>query len=64
MRPVLAKPLAMDPHMAELALGDPERMLDLGPYLCNEPIDLSIDFIQLYAPSSLTHDNQKTCPLN
>lgn len=57
MRPVLAKQLAMDPYTTELALWDPQRMLNLGPDLCNEQIVLSIDFIQLYALWSLAHDN-------
>ena len=42
--------------MAELALEDPERMLNLGPHLRDDPIDLLVELIQFTALGSLAHD--------
>lgn len=52
MRPVLSKPRVAGLHVAELALEDSERMLDLGPHLRDDPVDLFVDLIQLTPPSS------------
>jgi len=56
MRPVLRQPAVAGFHMAELALEDPEWMLDLSPHLRDDPVDLFVELIQLTALGGLAHD--------
>lgn len=51
--PVLGGAQVAGFHLAELALEDPERMLELGPYLRDDPVDLLIQFTTL---GCLAHD--------
>lgn len=46
MRPVLGQPTVARLRVAELALEDPERVLNLGPDLCDDPVDLHVERIQ------------------
>lgn len=55
MRPVLRQTLVAGFNVVELALEDPERMLDLGPSLRDDPVDLFVDLIQLIALGCLAH---------
>lgn len=56
MRPVLRQTPVAGFHMAELALEDPEWVLDLGPYLRDDLVDLVVELIQLPALGGLAHD--------
>lgn len=56
MRPVLGKAPVAGFNMAELALEDPERMLNLGPHLRDDPIDLFVELVQLATLGGFAHD--------
>ena len=56
MRPVLRQAPVAGFDMAELALEDPERMLNLSPYLRDDAVDLLVDLIQLTTLGGLAHD--------
>ena len=60
MRPVLGEALVTSFHMADLALDDSQRMLNLGPHLRDDPIDLFVELIKLTALWSLAHDAPKS----
>ena len=42
--------------MAELALEDRKRMLDLGTHLRDDLVDLRVELVQLTTLGSLAHD--------
>ena len=48
--------------MAELALEDAERMLNLGPHLRDDPVDLLVELVQLAALGGLAHDAPEGTP--
>lgn len=56
MRPVLGEAPVAGFHMAELALEDPERMLNLGPHLRDDPIDLFVELLDLFGEVELFED--------
>ena len=43
--------------MAELALEDRKRMLDLGTHLRDDLVDLRVELVQLTTLGSLAHDS-------
>ena len=57
-----ASPSVAGLHVAELALEDPKRMLDLGPHLRDDPIDLLVELVQLTALGGLSHDAPEGAP--
>ena len=56
MRPGLGEAPVAGFHMAELALEDPERMLNLGPHLRDDPIDLFVELLDLFGEVELFED--------
>ena len=56
LRAVLGQPTVTGLHVSELALDDPEGMLDLGPHLGDDPVDVFVDGIELAALWGLAHD--------
>ena len=53
---VLGQPPVAGLHMAELALDDPEGMLDLGPDHGDHPVDALVERMRLATLGCLAHD--------
>jgi len=55
LRTVFGQPTVAGLHMAELALENAERMLDLGAHHGDDPVDLLVDGVELAALGRLAH---------
>ena len=55
MRPVLCSSAVAGLHVAELALEDPKRMLDLGTHLRDDLVDLDLSRFRAAPSARLSH---------
>lgn len=55
-RPVLGLPTIGGFHITEPALKDPERMLNLGSHLRDDPVDLCVELVQRTALGGFAHN--------